>query len=392
MGIKTTGEQCTRQDTGFVNPHARHLQFCQIHWNVYNGHVETRERLTVVVAEHHHRVGTCHKWIPTSSRWCGQMCEGGNRLCTVHLANQRQMVQRREAAREAERQENGVVQAMYEWYIQQNMTWRQAIDNLTAPNNRNLHSRRVLYRIARRMFIQPVVNEPEFDQEWQFAAYWAWAINGQQGPPPNLNEMPQLVPPPMRPVGLAAIVRDPQNVHTAVVSNQTNKGLEKLLEASKEDKAMRAPEWFAAKWLIRSYGRWDLVVRAVNDMQHWYTMSYCKSANDFLYRRTLDGLYIVIQQIKDNSVRMELYKRVFEECFDSIGMCCEGHISRLCNVLVGFDDAFAPPVPFGEVLQNKMAAIAALEIETEEKVKQATAFFNEFAVPETERAAWLEAF
>jgi hypothetical protein len=73
-------------------------------------------------------------------------------------------------------------------------------------------------------------------------------------------------------------------------------------------------------------------------------------------------------------------------------MCCDGHISRLCNVLVGFDDAFAPPVPFGEILQNKMAAIAALEIETEEKVRQANTFFNEFAVPEPERVAWLEAF
>ena len=73
-------------------------------------------------------------------------------------------------------------------------------------------------------------------------------------------------------------------------------------------------------------------------------------------------------------------------------MCCEGHISRLCNVLVGFDETFAPPVPFGEILQNKMAAIAALEVETEEKIRQATAFFNEFAVPEPDRAAWLEAF
>ena len=73
-------------------------------------------------------------------------------------------------------------------------------------------------------------------------------------------------------------------------------------------------------------------------------------------------------------------------------MCCEGHISRVCNVLVGFDDAFAPPVPFGEILQNKMAAIYAMEIDTDKKVTLATDFFNEFAVPEVERSAWLEAF
>jgi hypothetical protein len=91
-------------------------------------------------------------------------------------------------------------------------------------------------------------------------------------------------------------------------------------------------------------------------------------------------------------VKHELNKRVFEECFESVGLCCDGHISRLCNVLVGFDDAFEPPVAFGEVLQNKMAALFALDIPTDEKLAQAIAFFNEYAVPEAERTPWLEAF
>jgi hypothetical protein len=73
-------------------------------------------------------------------------------------------------------------------------------------------------------------------------------------------------------------------------------------------------------------------------------------------------------------------------------MCCEGHISRLCNVLVGFDEAFQPPVPFGEILQNKMAAIAGLDIPEEEKRKQANAFFDEHRVAQEERSAWLDAF
>jgi hypothetical protein len=61
-------------------------------------------------------------------------------------------------------------------------------------------------------------------------------------------------------------------------------------------------------------------------------------------------------------------------------------------VLVGFDEDFAPPIPFGEILQNKMSAIYALEIETAEKIRQANEFFNEFGVPDEERAPWLEAF
>jgi hypothetical protein len=89
---------------------------------------------------------------------------------------------------------------------------------------------------------------------------------------------------------------------------------------------------------------------------------------------------------------VELNKRLWEECKEATGMCCEGHISRLCNVLVGFDDAFQPPVALGELIQQKMGAIAGLDVDEEEKRRQANAWFDEVAVPTAERVAWLEAF
>ena len=393
MGIKTDTTRCTRAAVDVVNPNATHLRYCNLHWAVYDRHIEDRARLTVVVRDQHHQNGTCHRWQNHRTDWCGDACVPGHLLCAMHdmFAHGREV--RRNEARQAEVREEQEVREMYEFFEAQRVTWRQAIDRLTDPDGAEHDNMpaRIKHRIARRIFLRPFVPDPEFNQEWHFNLYWQWAIGGRVGPPPDLRQHPVVVAA-QRPVGLVAIARDPQNVHTAVVSQQTNKGLEKLLEASKDDRAMRGPEWFASKWLIRAYGHWSVVQRAVNDMKHWYATASCKTANDYLYRRTLDGLYIVIQQTKEPEIRMELYKRTFEECFESVGMCCEGHISRLCNVLVGFDDAFAPPVPFGEILQNKMAAIAALEIETEEKVKQATAFFNEFAVPEAERLAWIEAF
>lgn len=391
MGLKTSGERCSRQDNGFIHLDANHLHFCGIHWDVYDRRMFIRRRMTVVVAEQHHAPGTCHKWM-AGERWCGHVCAEGSLLCPTHRARDNQRRQRAAAERAAELQEAEAVDNAYTWYRDQNMTWRQVIDHLTAPIRAGELTRRVMHRVARRIFNNPAVIEPDFNREWQFGMYWNWAINGHVGPAPNLVVHPAIAAQQVRPAGLAALARDAQNVHTAVVVEQTNKGLEKLLDASKNARAMRTPEWFAAKWLIRGYGQWNVVQRVVNDMLHWHTQAYCKTANDYLYRRTLDGLYLTIQNIKDSETRIELYKRVFEECHESVGMCCEGHISRMCNVLVGFDETFAPPVPFGEILQNKMAAIAALEVETDEKVRQATAFFNEFAVPEPERAAWLEAF
>lgn len=390
MGIKANGQQCIRQDSGFINLNAAHLHYCIMHWDVYEGRVFARRNLTVVVAEQNHSAGTCHHWVSTGHRWCGERCTPGHLMCALHelRANARQA--RRDEREEEERRETARVNEMYDFLEEQQVTWRQAIDRLTGEEHNNIPAR-IKHRIVRRIFLRPFVRDPEFNEEWHFNLYWRWAIGGRVGPPPDLHQHPVLAAA-QRQIGLVAIARDPQNVHTTAVSQQTNKGLEKLLEASKDDRAMRGPEWFASKWLIRAYGNWNVVQRTVNDMKHWYATASCKTANDYLYRRTLDGLYIVIQRVKDPESRMELYKRTFEECFESVGMCCEGHISRLCNVMVGFDDAFAPPVPFGEILQNKMAAIAAMEIDTEEKVKQATSFFNEFAVPEAERLAWIEAF
>ena len=247
---------------------------------------------------------------------------------------------------------------------------------------------------------------------WRFERYLNWILRGEHDPPPDLvnppligggarahleEEVPQVAPVvPPRPRTLQAIAADRQNVHTAIVSRQTNDGLNKLLEVHREagQVRLRSIDWFASKWLTKSYGSWDRVKAVVEDMYRWYRQPYCREENDHLYRRALDGLYLLIKQTSNNNLELnaELHKRVFEECWESIGLCCDGHISRVCNVLVGFDDSFAPPVPFGEILQSKMAAISNMDIETEEKIRQATAFFNEFAVPEPERLAWLDAF
>jgi hypothetical protein len=125
-------------------------------------------------------------------------------------------------------------------------------------------------------------------------------------------------------------------------------------------------------------------------MQKWYDTAQCYTPNDWMYRKVLDALWYRIKMVEELKIRHELHKRLQQECAESFAMCCEGHIGRLANVLVGFDDSFKPQVPVGIILQNKMAIISQIE-NAEERLKQAKELMAELKVPDDQAVAWIEA-
>lgn len=372
MGIKADNTQC--QSRCLREPHdPTHLRFCGVHWRSYTKRVERIAHFHPgdALELHHHQAGMCLNFhTRTRNAWCRQPVAPGELHCQAHHP-----VPVVEPELEVE---------LYE-QRQPPLTYQQVIDDVFQRPALKRHQRwTIASRYYRNINPNAWLNGPQDDP---FNEYFQWRLMGGHGLPPHEVR-------PQAPRGnLQLIALDRQNVHTRAVSQQTNKGLEVLLAIQKQrNRTMRSPEWLAAKWLVRSYGPWQAVSRTVTDMIQWYNTNTCRAVGDQLYRHALDGLYLRISSHSSEEIKTELNKRVFEECFESIGLCCDGHISRLCNVLVGFDDAFEPPVPFGEILQNKMAALFALDIPTEEKLAQAIAFFNEYAVSEEERAAWLEAF
>jgi hypothetical protein len=60
--------------------------------------------------------------------------------------------------------------------------------------------------------------------------------------------------------------------------------------------------------------------------------------------------------------------------------------------MVGFDDRFEPPVPVGEILQQKIASIANEEMSVEDKVERAVYVFRELQIPMDEWDVWVDAF
>lgn len=315
------------------------------------------------------------------TRWCPNAAEPGHQHCGAH----RQRMANR-AARAANPNNNREMARTLLDALQEQVpppNWQAAAQVMhmmvdVPPRIRHL--------VARRYFglVQPA------RPVWHFNLYWRWLDDGRQGPVPDFDA-PVVVPPPPPARELGRLARDTQNVHTRVVTDQTNTATDKLL-AFKVPETQQTEKTMALAWLGGMNVSYNGFLRVASDVNRWFTTKDCRAPDDNLYRKLLRGLVAMIASEKDDERKTEMYRRLWEECVEATGMCCEGHISRLCNVLVGFDDAFQPPVAFGELLQSKMAAIAGLDVSEEEKRRQATAFFDEYATPAEERAAWLDAF
>jgi hypothetical protein len=130
------------------------------------------------------------------------------------------------------------------------------------------------------------------------------------------------------------------------------------------------------------------------DVVNWWNKPTIFSENDKLYKRLLRALWWTINQYKPE-VREELHKRLWEELKDGAipySVCTQGHIARLSNVMIGFDEAFVPPVPVGDILQQKMAAIYAMDVDYEEQMRLAEAVLEELKIPREQHKDWLSAF
>lgn len=107
---------------------------------------------------------------------------------------------------------------------------------------------------------------------------------------------------------------------------------------------------------------------------------------DSAYTRALDA---VVAYIEKQTEKTELYNRVSQELTDNEGMCAQGNLSRICNILSGYIDGIQIPISKNEMMQNKISAIA---MDSEgDKIERAKAYMREIEIPEAEWGPWIEA-
>jgi len=191
----------------------------------------------------------------------------------------------------------------------------------------------------------------------------------------------------------AQLAADTQNVHSAEFSKQMTEAIDMLCAVEVPNTQKATVHEMRESW--RGLGKTELEISVVyRDVTTWWNKDTVYKIGDKLYRKCLRGLWCTIKTYTGET-RVELEKRLWDECRDACvpySVCTQGHLARLSNVMVGFDEAFAQPVAVGEILQQKMAAIAGMDIESDKQIELAKALLAELKIPEEKHADWLAAF
>jgi hypothetical protein len=104
-----------------------------------------------------------------------------------------------------------------------------------------------------------------------------------------------------------------------------------------------------------------------------------------IYGKTLDSVW---QFIKSSSDKEVLIKTLKTELEDNIGMCAQGNLTRLCNVLQGYIDGLSIP-PVAEILGDLLPPLMGV---SDRKVRREKALqiLRTHGVPEDKQEEWIE--
>jgi hypothetical protein len=188
---------------------------------------------------------------------------------------------------------------------------------------------------------------------------------------------------------LKDIASSEQSVHTTVVLKATNDGIGILSYMLIPDGQKTIREIYQS-WTKASCSDRIKIEDVIKDMKFWGSKPTVMHKTKNVYKDVLRGLWAKIKSYKGD-LYDELIKRLWEECSESIGLCADGHVGRLVNVLMGFDENFKNNVSPMVYFQNNIALIADADIPMKFKIQQARKLMDEIEMPEAQRTDWLSA-
>ena len=308
--------------------------------------------------------------ILTNGTRCQTFAREGITICEKHFKLQ----VKKHAEREKAEEEKADIVRRADIFIGDAVPWRLVTQMLLRELRETSINARIFWQVSLRVCLHQGDTDERFAEFYNEIRYMG-VLPYEQETPVEVRE-------------LEVLSNDTQNVHTKEVSNQTQKLTDLLLEQSvpKEQPTLKLLVIKFTK--LCKIKKLSSLLNVLSDMNLWYEKESCINLDDTLYKRLLDA---VVCKIESSPHKVALYKRAFEEASESVGLCCQGHLSRLTNIFSGFDDAFASPVSNRELLQDKMASIAKSTVIQEEKVLNAKNALRELDIPVGEWDAWISA-
>jgi hypothetical protein len=179
---------------------------------------------------------------------------------------------------------------------------------------------------------------------------------------------------------LERFAKDNQNVHTSKMVEMVLETSKRLMKLSKDKKEN-------LDTMAYCFTRCKLSDKARQQMAlMYYSDTSIYNLKSPTYRLVMDGIWVYIDSQKED-LQKEIVERLAQELEDNIGMCAQGNLSRLVNVLSGY----MPGVGFKneKSLQDQMVELQNVKDVSERKSK-ALQLCKEFKQTKEETDAWLE--
>jgi len=179
---------------------------------------------------------------------------------------------------------------------------------------------------------------------------------------------------------------DNQNVHTTITVKQTQDVIRKVLSIPVPTDYSWNPD-VCSQTPAEIICACKLKQQAVLQMMMKYTSSEpIYDMENGIYGKTLDAVW---QFIKNSDDKECLIKTLKTELEDNIGMCAQGNLSRLANVLAGYVDGITPPKSLIDILGEEFSNLSQIN-DVEKRIDMGANILRQYGVPISEWEAWLE--
>jgi hypothetical protein len=184
---------------------------------------------------------------------------------------------------------------------------------------------------------------------------------------------------------LGAFAQDRQNIHTTIVVQKVHEMVKLITQIpvppEYETETLKTPGEIILECGLSKKAAWQMMSK------------YCEEVDIYdlgvgIYPKILNSVW---QYIKHSEHREDLKKILKTEMQDNIGMCQQGNLSRLCNILSGYLDGLNAHVQSPkEILGDRLAEL--LRREPEDMYQQARQILYELMIAPEEWDDWLTPF